>query len=308
MVNGKEWARKFAARFIEPGLVKLTYKGRPIISLLKKETIQAALSSLIGTPLTVGHTDRTPHGSPAEASYDGDSGWFVCNGVAETKDCVEAIRSGQRVSCGYTVHSTKRDGGTWHNIPYDEEITNIRFTHLAVVDKDDARYEDAVVILNSKSSDTPMKKATKWILKKLGLDGKPVETSGDIPAGDERLNSLIEAYRAKNRATAVPDGAFIEIDGQQVAMADLLALEVSNGKGETDEQKTARLAKEKEAAIEIENARKKGFEDFLAVAKAKGQGQSRAVDTEPFVSPDTLSHRIARGRECFGSAALAGKN
>lgn len=296
IVNGKEFCRKFKARFIEPGLVKFKVRGREIVSLLKSETIQNALGTMLGKPLLVGHKSTDSHGSPSAVSRDTASGWFECEGETETKAGIEAIKSGQRVSCAYRVNSTG-PGGTWHNIPFDEEITGIEFTHLAIVDKDDARYEDAVIVLNSKSSDTTMSKATKWILKKLGIDGNPVETTGEIPAGDERLNSLIEKYRAKK--SAIPTGAFVEIDGERVAMSELEGLEVTNT-AETDAQKTARLAKEKSDEDERTNARERGYAEFVKVATARSRGNSEPAEIIETLSPDTIDIRIARGLELFG--------
>lgn len=314
IVNGKEWARKFSAKFIQPGLVKFKIKGREIISLLRKETIENALSSLVGKGLRIGHANATSHGAVGEAVRDAESGWFECRGIAETKESHDAIKAGQRVSCAYRVNSTAA-GGTLNNVPYDEEITGIEFTHLAIVGQDDARYEDAVIVLNSKSSDNPTKtimNPLKWILKKLGTDGKPVEQTGEIPADDTRLNSLVEKYRAAKKGALPPAEAFVEIDGQQVAMSDLLALEVTN---ETDAAKLKREAAEAAAAKAKEderlNARKAGYAAFMDVAKARQSAATQTVDDVEFISPDTMQHRVARSFEVFGPRRMSistGKN
>lgn len=288
--------------------MKFKIKGREIISLLRKETIENALGSMMGSKVRVGHKDATEHGSVNAVGRDSDSGWFTCAGETETKDAVDAIKSGQRVSCAYRVNSTG-PGGTLNNVPYDEEITDISFTHLAIVGIDDARYEDATIVLNSKSSDTTMSKiktALKWVIKKVTGD-QVVEQTGEIPADDTRLNSLVELYRAKNKpASTVPDGAFIEIDGKQVPMADLMALEIENSKPtETDAEKATRLQAEEDERL---NAKRQGYNEFLKVAGAKGRGQSEPVDEVEFLSPDTMDIKIQRGRSEFGRKHLAGKN
>ena len=305
IVNGKEFCRKFKALFIEPGLVKFKIKGREITSLLTAETIQNALGTMIGKSLRLGHDDKTSHGS--SASVFREDNWYGCEGTTETQAGIDAIKKGDRVSCAYRVNSTApARGRTWHNIPFDEEITAIEFTHLAVVDKDDARYEDAVIVLNSKSSDTTMSKATKWIMKKLGIDGQPVETSGEIPADDTRLNSLIEKYRAKQ--AAVPAEAFIEIDGKQVPMSELNALdEVTNTKDDAAAKAEAD-AKAKAEEDERTNARQQGYSDFIKVATARTRGNSEPVDTIEALSPDTMDIRIARGLELFGGKPASGRN
>ena len=248
--------------------------------------------------------DATEHGSVSEVGRDSDSGWFECKGLVETEAAQQAIKSGQRVSCAYRVNSTAQ-GGTLNNVPYDEEITGISFTHLAIVGIDDARYEDATIVLNSKSSDTTMNKAIRWIKKTLVGD-KPVVETGDIPADDTRMNSLVEKYRAKHKKPEPIAERFVEIDGTQVPMAELEALEIENAKPtETDAEKATRLQAEETERI---NAKRNGYNEFLKVAGAKARGQSEATDDVEFISPDTMDIKIQRGHREFGQKHLAGKN
>lgn len=277
------------------------------MSLLEKDVIENAIESFVGRPLHIGHEDRTRHGEITSAAFDAESGWFWCEGVAETEEVQNAIKKMGATSCAYVPTKTG-EGSKWHNIPYNERLLGIMFTHLAVVDPAQSRYEDASIILNSKSTDSPMKNATKWILKKLGLDGKTVETSGDIPTTDERLNSLVELYRTKTQAAGgVPEGAFVEIDGKQVAMSDLLALEVANT-AETPEAKTQREAAEKLAADEVQNARDEGYKAFVATATARSKAHAAPEPDEQIVAPDTLASRCKRGVEIFGGGQYSAAN
>lgn len=232
-------SRSFDCKFIEPGFV--SYRDTPggKLELLRKETIERCMPSVVGNALTLQHVEVTPenrleleNGVVKEWYYNSDDGWFWVKGTVDTEPAKARINAGQRPSCGYKVLDLG-PGGVDHGIRYDQEITNLCFNHLAIVER--PRYADAQFRLNSYNVSNPTMKVFKF-LKKLvtptqGADGKPVTTeSRDISADTEieidgqkvRLNELFDAYMAETAEalTATPEDA-LEISGKVVTMGAL---------------------------------------------------------------------------------------
>lgn len=147
--NGK--GRHFTSRFLEAGLVSY---GQDRMYLLRKETIDKFIGSMVGCPVIIKHADVKDSnvkdlsvGNISKVWFNDADGWFYCEGVLTDKDAVRLVEQGQSVSCGYHVLDKDIGGGIWHDIPYDAEILNGDFEHLAIVDN--PRYRDANILLNS---------------------------------------------------------------------------------------------------------------------------------------------------------------
>ena len=209
--NAKTWANQFRARLLEPGIV--SYEDQDCgKALLSKETIDACIRSFIGRPLiltrdrnanpTYTHAKVTPgklenmaDGYISDVVYDNADGWWYAVGTVHDEEAKKAIQEVGLVSCAYDVKSCA-PGGSYHNIPFDEEITAFEGEHLAIVAN--PRYERATIRLNAKTKNQPAKHMFKWI--KNALASKPEASSGTLP-----------------------EGAALEIDGTQVPVADLIA-------------------------------------------------------------------------------------
>lgn len=134
-------------------MVKIEGHG---VVLLKKETLDASLPSMIGTPVIIRHQDVTKNnadklrcGTIANAYFNEPDGWYYCEGIIWDEDAQELIENqGWSVSCSYDFLSYNDEGGVENNIPYDKEFTQLNFTHLAIVDN--PRYERANIVFNSK--------------------------------------------------------------------------------------------------------------------------------------------------------------
>lgn len=153
-----ETKKRFVCWFMDPGPVNyLDVKGGDV-ELIRKETIDEALDSLIGCPLTIGHIDTSmtsfedvAHGTVDKASWDAEKGKYKAEGTVETDQARENIAKDWGISVGTKLN--RRDfgpGGTWHNIPYGREINKFRFHHLALIDPSGKpRFEDAEIRLNA---------------------------------------------------------------------------------------------------------------------------------------------------------------
>lgn len=144
--------RHFISRFIQAGLVKIENHG---IVLLKKETLDASLPTIVGAPVIIQHKDITEDnadelrcGVISNARYNEFDGWYYVEGVIWDEKAIELINKGWSVSCSYDFLAFNDDGGIENNIKYDKEFTQLNFTHLAIVDN--PRYERANIVFNSK--------------------------------------------------------------------------------------------------------------------------------------------------------------
>lgn len=159
--NAKEWASIFSCSFLEQGLVSYEDSGAGV-ALLRKETIDRMLPSILGKPVIVDHQDATPEnfaemavGYVSDAFFNPADGWFHCKFVLIDDEAKALASKGFSVSCAYDVKATA-GGGEWHAIPYDEEITDGAFTHLALVSS--PRYEACKIYVNSKKAAMGMPK------------------------------------------------------------------------------------------------------------------------------------------------------
>ena len=170
--NSKDWAKVYrACGFIEKGVCE--YADERVY--LSEETLIKSLHTIKGRPVIIDHmTGITPENMNKHAvGYVVDyevQGACDCKFVIFDDEGKKVIADGYSVSCAYKPKSFG-PGGTWHNVPYDREITDLEYTHLALVQN--PRYEDAKVYENAKDE------KGKWITIKgthvFIKDGQSVE-------------------------------------------------------------------------------------------------------------------------------------
>ncbi len=153
IINSKDWAKTYkACNFIEKGVCE--YSDERVY--LSQETLMRCSQSLKGRPVVIGHVrgitpdnmQRYAVGYVTKVGSDCDG--FSCDFVVFDDAGNQVILDGYSVSCAYKPLAFTA-GGTWHNVPYAREITDLKFTHLALVKN--PRYEDAKVYENSKNGD-----------------------------------------------------------------------------------------------------------------------------------------------------------
>ena len=205
-VNAAAWSKRFAANFIEPGLV--LYKAqKPGESdewvLLEDDALERMAKSMIGKPvIDWDHAEIWPEilgdGQADGVVYDvwkGPDGWWHCGYVLWTKSAIEHAESGDwSVSCAYNETETE-GAGRYHNADYDTKILNGIYTHLAQVKK--PRYEKARIRANSTENGGHK---MGWKLFKREPEEKVL-----------RLNA------------AEAGSAMLDVDGSPVSIADLVA-------------------------------------------------------------------------------------
>lgn len=146
--NGQE-GRPFKSRFLQAGLVKYDFG----VCLLKKETIDKFVNTFVECPVIINHKDDLTAsdrvGTIQKIWFSSDDGWFWCSGVITDDKAIKLIENGYNISCQYRITDyTDNNEGKLHNAnPYDKEILNGVFEHLAIVEN--PRYEDAFIAVNA---------------------------------------------------------------------------------------------------------------------------------------------------------------
>lgn len=189
--NSKDWAKVYrACNFIEKGVCE--YANERVY--VSQDALHKSMQTMKGRPVIIDHqTGITPENmqeyavgyvtgvdiNPIEAGCD-------CQFVIFDDKGKEVIADGYSVSCAYKPIAFG-PGGTWHNVPYDREIVELEFTHLALVQN--PRYEDAKVYENAKDRDG---NEGRWITVKgthvFIKDGQSVEDAMKSTFNYEKLD------------------------------------------------------------------------------------------------------------------------
>lgn len=158
--------------------------------LVKKETLDNSLKTIIGAPVIINHKDITPEnadelrvGVISDAYYNEKDGWYWCEGIIWDETAQNLITDKNwSVSCSYDFLEEDDKGGSENNIPYDREFTKLNFVHLALVDN--PRYERANIVFNSKTTENSFPEHA----------GRPGQVGGSLP----RSNSMPTSEDYKN--------------------------------------------------------------------------------------------------------------
>ena len=192
--NGQE-GRPFKARFLQAGLVKYDFG----VCLLKKETIDKFIDTFSGKPVIIDHKDyikpEDRKGTIEKIWFNPEDGWYWCSGMLTDEQAIELVEKGYNVSCQYanTDFSVNTEDKLHNGNPYDKEILDGNFEHLAIVEN--PRYEDAFIAVNA------------YIVKNKTNKYKPVfdyiRTTKGEPMDKETkgvFEQLINALKARNEA------------------------------------------------------------------------------------------------------------
>lgn len=199
--NGKE-GRPFKSRFLQAGLVKYDFG----VCLLQKETIDKFINTFIGVPVIVDHKDSiSPDDIVGEIQniwFSTEDGWFWCSGVITDEKAIELIESGYNVSCQYRItdYIENTENKLHNGNPYDKEILNGVFEHLAIVKN--PRYEGAFIAANAYIASNDGKGSGNF-----DHDGRPGEVGGS--SQDTEIKSY---YNEKTKT--------IELKGDELGSSD----------------------------------------------------------------------------------------
>lgn len=247
MPKTKDWPSIYSCKFLEAGIV--SYKDSAGgIALISKETIDAMLPTFIGKPVIIQHQDATPEnfsklavGYVTGCRFCPEDGWFYADFILiddEAKKCVD--QAGYSVSCAYNVLDTA-DGGLWHDIEYDGEITEGSFTHLALVEQ--PRYEGS--------------KITKQLPAML-INGK-VAIYQNMK---QEESEMFKIFKKENEKKEDFSNLHVAVNGKDVPLTELIASYVQNNKNDKKDPEKSELTFAKDDDVVDVNGEKVSVKDL----------------------------------------------
>lgn len=201
--------------------------------LVGLDAMKSMCDSFKARPLYVMHQDVNLETIESEADgwvskcwYNEDDGWLWAEFIAVTDAAREAIDKGWSVSNAY-VPTSSRDGGTYTNIPYDWEVLDADFTHLAIVPN--PRYESAA-ILDSESFKSYMRE---------------LRTQKELKNSKEKRGALMKFFKTKKEEVdQVDSDTMVEITNDDGSVTELKVQDMINAvvnakknESEKDEEK-----------------------------------------------------------------------
>jgi hypothetical protein len=232
--NASQFPRIFYAKHMQPGICK--YDKETV--LVDTDTLKRMLPTGTAKPVYIDHQKvdldtlkEKAAGYITESFYNELDGWAWFKLIAIDDDCHEAIAKGWSVSNAYRPTSFTH-GGTKNNCPYDREITDGEFTHLAIVEN--PRYEGATIF-------TPEEFKNYQADLKRQLD----ELHNSNPTQEGR--TMFKLFKnEKKEVTSVDKDTLVDLgDGKSISVEEMLNAVKKN---DDDEAAKAKAEKEKENA------------------------------------------------------------
>ena len=253
-INAKDYASTYKGESVMyEGIA--TYKDESVF--LSKDTLKKCMPNLKGRPVIIEHKlgikpdnmEKYAVGYVTDCEYNNETGDFDCDFVTWNDEAKELLKNGYTLSTSY-IPKEFGNGGTFINTPYDKEIKDLSFTHLAIVKN--PRYEKVKVYMNS-------------------VNPNDNDSIGNKPENQNDINEEKENY------------CMDKIEVEQGFLKSLLdrvskTLEFSNADDEEEKKLAAeKAAKEAEEKAKAEEEAKKKAEEE---AKAKEEAEKAAREKE----------------------------
>lgn len=319
------YAKRYRAPFIEPGIISYEDLEAGTV-LVRRGALDRMRETFIGMPVVnEDHIDLTP-----EQAYKVDPesdpqavgivvavgtdeyGWDYADLIIWDRATQENIdKNGYSVSCAYMPEKVDSSGGVWHNIPYDEEVIDGSYQHMAIVDT--PRYEGARIYPNSKERKRHMKfKLSKKDKQKKNAVPPPeekepeeeLESESAVIEVDGEMIPVAEAIAAyqkikENEVVPLSPEDTVEIDGEQVTVAELVAA-CQAGKenvGEPKEVKAEEVVDEQmQKKNKVKPKEEKKNKNFTVL---KNASEATAIPNPGLTSK---ADKLARGKLKYGTA------
>lgn len=185
-INAKDYASTYKGESVMyEGIA--TYKDESVF--LSKDTLKKCMPNLKGRPVIIEHKlgikpdnmEKYAVGYVTDCEYNNETGDFDCDFVTWNDEAKELLKNGYTLSTSY-IPKEFGNGGTFINTPYDKEIKDLDFTHLAIVKN--PRYEKVKVYMNSTEELNNDKLITKF-----DKEGEPyhvnIDPSDDFKKGEK---------------------------------------------------------------------------------------------------------------------------
>lgn len=292
--NAKQEPRIFYAKHIAPGVCG--YEDETVF--LGEDALRKMDKTFAGKPIYVNHQKVNLDNLQEEADgYVIESFYLPEDGAHWTKNIVvsdkghEAIGNGWAVSNAY-IPDEFGAGGEWHNVPYDREITDAHYTHLAIVEN--PRYEEAVIMTpeefktykeskreqlsqleNSKTKKGEKRMTWKLFDRKEKTNSEEISktmvelSNGSTVSIGEMINAVEEDIKAKEEKKDKCNEDILEktvkVNGEDMKVSDLVEAYEKNCKSnedkEEDKEKKDSEDEDKEEVKKSKKSSKKNEED-----------------------------------------------
>lgn len=227
--------------------------------LVGQDALARLASTSLGIPVVIDHpqeliTDETITnlkvvGRVSGMEYDQYTDTWIAEFVLDNQEGIELLQSGWGVSTAW-FGEKYASGGTLNNVPYDRELIEGRYEHLAIVKN--PRYEMAndPIFLNSKTLQKSKEQSTLEVNK--NIDKR----------GDNMIGRIFKKLTQKEELkTNEGEDFVIEVEGKEVSIRDLLA----QNKNLVSQVEELKLNKKNEEDKKEEEEDKKENEDSKTV-------------------------------------------
>ena len=325
--------KRYRALHITPGVVDYTDEDQRETVLIRKPALDKMNRSFLGKPVfnfthkviepevafnfTSEESEKHAVGVISEVGYDVESGYYWTDMMIWDKETQDNISKGYGVSNAYIPEAGP--GGTYNNVPYDEEVIGGEYHHMAIVK--DPRYGDVRIFENSKNG-KPMKftlfskkeekpkqnapPPKKEEEMKLNSDSVIViEDGSEIPISEMvevYKNSADEEKEKKKKEDEEPKLNMedtIEIDGKEVSLKELKDNYCAKKNAELPTDEDMEDVVDKDLKKNAADEKEKPNENFKTLKINAGKNAEPAK-----IKVNTQKTRLDRGRARYGSPVL----
>lgn len=306
--NAKDWAKTYKGTSIMyEGIA--TYKDESVY--LSKDTLKRVMPELKGRPVIIkhklginpGNMENYAVGYVTKCEYNNETGDFDCDFVIWDEEAKSLLNNGYTLSTGYKAKDFN-SGGTYINTPYDREITDLEFTHLAIAKN--PRYEKVKVYQNStedeEDKETKSEKQNNIIEEKeYHMDKIEVE-QGFLA---KLMDMASKKFTVQEKQNSSDDDTF-EYEGKIYSKSELVnSFEQLHAKEEIEEEDDAKGIIDEEEEKEEEKPEEKGEKqnssdvDWFEVMQEKLNSIERGEDDK--IQPvQTREKALEKGRKIYG--------
>lgn len=288
VANTGQVGRKMRVRFIEPGPANYADIGTVLIS---KEALDKFAHTIEGRPIFNEVHKEVSNDDFSSGRADGimggnvrfeQDGWFWADAyVWDPATIQNIVQNGYKVSCAYDVKRWSDAGGTYHNIPYNREVLDGEYTHMAIVNN--PRYERATIVYNDKGGAMKLKwftrskdKPEEQVASEVELTNAVVPLDGkEVPLEDVIKGFTAQAKRQELANAKLGDEDLIQVGDAKIAVKDLKAGYLASLKNAEDDEKKKKEDEERQNAEEEEKKKKEEEERKNAEEEEKKKKEEK---------------------------------
>jgi hypothetical protein len=310
--------------------------------LVTKESLQNMAPTIQGVPVVIEHPEEkitTENidrlrvvGRVADMHYDDSSETWYAHFVIEDDEAVKLLQQGYGVSTAW-IGQKYASGGTFNNCPYDKEVIEAKYEHLAIVKN--PRYEmafnpifcnskdrhnndniDNIINVEKKESISMIGKLFKKIIQKEEvMVNSNEEYTVEVDGKELPLKEAIEQIKLNAKEEAKCNE--VDVDGEKMSVNELVdayknlkkaSLEKEEEDKKRENEAEEEKKKEEEAKKNAENEEEETKKEEEKEEKAKKNSRfneldelhknGKAIDQVEFLS---VHERVELGKSKYGS-------